>query len=148
MKEITLSSQQALFDQIASLVSEHGMIVIGSSNQNRTSWASFEALSVLREKHSNGTPIKIVTMGELDQYSDVGFHVARLEDIESGMIVYGGAIRSPEKANLLLKAAKICPVVAIVHASKPVTRFRDMGCDMTEVEDNLKAVFIFENDLT
>ena len=146
MKKITLPSQQALFDEIALLVSDHGLVVVGSSNQNRTSWASYEAMNVLLSKSDPvGTPRRIVTMGELDQYSD-RYPIARLEDIETGMMVYGGAIRSPEKANLLLKAAKTCPVVAISHARDPVTRFKDMGCDMTEVEDVLKAVFQFADD--
>ena len=61
------------------------------------------------------------------------------------MIVYGGAIRSLEKANLLLEAAKTCPVVAITHCFSPVVCFKDMGCDMKQVHEVVKAVFVFED---
>ena len=144
MHTIKIPTLQTFFDQIQDLIDDHGLIVIGSSNQNKTSWAGYEVMNVLLNKF--GRTSDIVTMGDLDQYTDRGqYRVASLDEIRAGMIVYGGAIRSLEKANLLLEAAKTCPVVAITHCFSPVVRFKDMGCDMKQVHEVVKAVFVFED---
>ena len=115
MHTIKIPTLQTFFDQIQDLIDDHGLIVIGSSNQNKTSWAGYEVMNVLLNKF--GRTSDIVTMGDLDQYTDRGqYRVASLDEIRAGMIVYGGAIRSLEKANLLLEAAKTCPVVlSLIH---------------------------------
>jgi hypothetical protein len=150
MNHIQIPSNQGRFDQIETYVPQNGLIIIASTNQNKALWASYEALNVLHRRCSGRDRNEyVVTIGGPDQYTDQDkFRPVEIEDLTSNMIVYAGAIRSAEKANLLLKAASICPVVAIMHSptfNLTIERLEEMGIDSKELKPVLKVILDFDS---
>lgn len=156
MKAFTIPSHKDIYNQLETLVIGNGLVLILGSNQNRTHAASIEAINVITPRYRKKITDEILfTVGEKDQYTDQwdpSLKNVAIAEITPNMVIFAGAIRSAEKAQLVLAAAEICPVVAIMHLTEtgdPVTsaqsRLADMNCDLKKVESVLKAVLQTES---
>jgi len=155
MKTFTIPAHKDIYKQLELLLSPNGLALVLGSNQNRTDAVSHEALNVILSQRPNWYDNEVLhTIGERDQYTDdwgIPLPSVDIDEVTSDIVIYTGAIRAAEKANLVLTAAEICPVIAVVHLTEgdPETYIRDrfahMGCDINKVESVVKIVLQTED---